>query len=619
MNSDLVVWDSLVLPLGDEGQTYLWNGHGKDSCHHSLLVYVDANRERLRSKYLTWVHDLGESRIDGKRVIDHLALDDGLSYWWMTLFVEKSPWKSPSIIDAIRLFALEEIIAQQKPDKLKLVSANRNLHETLKSLCENLDIIYEWKRLPNPSSRKLSIGSINRALPNPVRALINLVLHLRACYPFKSANKEGWFSGDQSVFFCSYFDNVNAKDADRGFFHSYYWNDLHTLLSKLGSQVNWLQIFIPTETVSATRAMNWVKGFNCKRKEQGFHSFLGAYISSRIVLRILKHWFLLMFISWRLGEVKHFFRPQNSQFSLWPLMRNDWQASIFGSQAIDSLLWVELFDKAMIDMPRQNKGFYLCENQPWERGLIHAWRKHGHGQLIAVPHATIRFWDIRYFFDQRTIQSSSLYPIPQADLTALNGKVAIDAYQSVGFPIKAILECEALRYGHLNQIKFGFRKHIRGESIEVLILGDHSPVSTIKMLQLLVMAVPHISDLVTFTVKPHPNNWVKSSDYPSLNLKVIMEPLEEIFGDFDVVYAANSTSSALDAYLTGLPTVVMLDEVRLNFSPLRGQAGVRFVGTAKNLAEALQLVNPNPIDIPNINDFFFLDSELPKWHQLLIS
>ena len=147
MKPTLTIWDSTAEPPDSEGEVYTWNGYKSKNSVLSLLQYVETHSERLRCKYLAWVHDLGESRIDGKRLIDHLAFDDGLSYWWMTLFVEKSPWKSPSIVDAIRLFALEEIIAQQKPRKLKLVSANQDLHEVLSDLCKSLDISCEWEKL----------------------------------------------------------------------------------------------------------------------------------------------------------------------------------------------------------------------------------------------------------------------------------------------------------------------------------------------------------------------------------------------------------------------------------------------------------------------------------------
>ncbi len=616
----LTLLDSTADPSEHAGLIYRWNGYAEKDSIHSLLRYVETHGERLRRKYLAWIHDLGESLVDGKRLIDHLAIEDGLSYWWLTLFVEKSPWKSPSIIDAIRILALEEIVVQQRPGKLRLVSANRSLHEVLSGLCQNLGIAYEWERISDKPLRQLSLRGVYQALPEPVQALISLVRYVYIRWPFRQASKTGWFGGDRSLFFCSYFDNVDPKAADQGVFHSYYWAGLHALLNRIGCQSNWVQLFILCWTVPTPRAaMSWVQRFNQQRQEQGFHTFLDAHLSWRIVLRVLRRWIKLTLISWRLSEIKHAFRPQGSQFSLWPLMRGDWLASMQGPVAISNLLWIELFEVALRDLPHQKKGLYLCENQAWERAFIHAWRKHGHGQLIAVAHSTVRFWDLRYFTDPRTVRSSDPCPMPQADFTALNGKAAVDAYLSVDYPKEAIVECEALRYGYLNDLRAGrSSRKARGKAIKVLVMGDYTPSGTIKMLQLLEAAAPHISAPATYTVKPHPNYLIKSADYPSLHLKVVMAPLGEILHDFDIAYSSNLTSAAVDAYLVGLPVVVMLDETELNFSPLRDQPSVFFVSTPEALAEALQTVaDKGTATESDHSEFFFLDPELPRWSRLV--
>ncbi len=198
--SGLLLWDSGEEPPINRGGVYRWNGFAEKDSVHSLLRYVETHGDRLRRKYLAWIHDLGESRVDGTRLIDHLAFEDGLSYWWMTLFVEQSPWKSPSIIDAIRLLALEEIVVQQRPGKLRLVSANRSLHEVLSGLCQNLGIAYEWERLPDKSLRQLNLRGIYRALPQPVQALLALARYVWRRWPLKRAEKSGWFGGDKSLF-----------------------------------------------------------------------------------------------------------------------------------------------------------------------------------------------------------------------------------------------------------------------------------------------------------------------------------------------------------------------------------------------------------------------------------
>lgn len=318
--------------------------------------------------------------------------------------------------------------------------------------------------------------------------------------------------------------------------------------------------------------------------------------------------------------MKHAFRQEGSQLSLWPFMRNDWQVSMRGSVAISNLLWLELFDRALRDLPHQTKGIYLSENQAWERALIHAWRKHGHGQLIAVQHSTVRFWDLRYFSDPRTVRSSAPYPMPQPDRTALNGKAAVDAYLAADYPKEAIVECEALRYGYLNDFRsrHSLRK-VKEGLIRVLVLGDHKASGTIKMLQLLEQATPRISARATYTVKPHPNYLVKAADYPALHLRVVTDFLSDILHNYDIAYSCNATSAAVDAYLASLPVVVMLDEAELNFSPLRGQTDVHFVGTPHELADALQVMSRSLGAKPDRKEFLFLDPDLPRWTRILSS
>jgi surface carbohydrate biosynthesis protein (TIGR04326 family) len=438
-------------------------------------------------------------------------------------------------------------------------------------------------------------------------------------WPLSRAEKSGWFGGDRSLFFCSYFDNVDPNAADQGVFNSYYWGGLFALLHRIGWQSNWLQLFSPCATVPTPKAaMNWVQRFNLQRQEQGFHTFLEAYLSWRIVLRVFSRWIKLALISRRLHEIKHAYCPPGSRFSLWPLMQWDWHASMCGSAAVSNLLWIELFDNALRDLPHQNKGLYLCENQAWERALVHAWRKHRHGQLIAVAHSTVRFWDLRYFADPRTIGSSGRHAMPRADFTALNGKVAVDAYLSVDYPKHAIVECEALRYGYLNELPARHAwSRSKQDPIKVLILGDYMPAGTSKMLQLLEGAIRKISVRVICTIKPHPNCPVDPADYPSLHLNVVVDPLQKILHAFDIAYSGNLTTASVDAYLSGLPGVVKLDETELNFSPLRGKSGVRFVSTPEELAEALEPAGQDMATSPDRDEFFFLDPELPRWSRLL--
>jgi len=70
----ITLWDSSAEPSKYPGQTYTWDGYSEQNTVCSLYRYVEAHAERLRGKYLSWIHELGQSRIKQKSLIDHLVL-----------------------------------------------------------------------------------------------------------------------------------------------------------------------------------------------------------------------------------------------------------------------------------------------------------------------------------------------------------------------------------------------------------------------------------------------------------------------------------------------------------------------------------------------------------------
>jgi surface carbohydrate biosynthesis protein (TIGR04326 family) len=89
---------------------------------------------------------------------------------------------------------------------------------------------------------------------------------------------------------------------------------------------------------------------------------------------------------------------------------------------------------------------------------------------------------------------------------------------------------------------------------------------------------------------------------------------------FDDALAANSTSASIDAYVAGLPVIIDLSGDELNLSPLRGQAGIRFVSTPGELAQALQAVRSGSTSpTSDRENLFHLDADLPRWRALLTS
>lgn len=370
-----------------------------------------------------------------------------------------------------------------------------------------------------------------------------------------------------------------------------------------------------------------MRQFNRDRVRQGCHAFLDTFLSSRVVLRAFKTWLSLNIIRWRLRKISSAFTPKGSAVCLWPLLQREWLASMSGTVALNNCMWVELFDAAFRDIPHQELGLYLWENQGWESALLHAWRRNGHGRIIGVPHATIVFWHLNNFDDARSLNSTQICAKPLPDQLAVNGPMAWEAFASTGFPVERFAKVEALRFQYL--LKFDAdkaeRQNIDPESgnvsangpKKILILGDFTFRQTVKMLRCVEAASLSMGHEISFTLKPHPASRIEKDDYPSLRFDLTNQPLAEIIHDFDYAFSSNTSSAGLDALLAGLPVVVYLDDENFNNSPLRGIGGVRFVSAGDELAAALQSIECDGVSVA-VRDFFWLDNRLPRWHELLI-
>src|ERR1017187_5855414 len=132
MNSHptVLVWDALGFPPDHECPTILWRSFEETAAPEFVSIprLVEKYADELRARYLAWIYELGERRFQDRRVVDHLELRPGFSYWWMTQFAEKSNYgKSPQITDAIRLMTFDDWAHGRSFRRVVLVSSNHLL------------------------------------------------------------------------------------------------------------------------------------------------------------------------------------------------------------------------------------------------------------------------------------------------------------------------------------------------------------------------------------------------------------------------------------------------------------------------------------------------------------
>jgi surface carbohydrate biosynthesis protein (TIGR04326 family) len=534
----------------------------------------------------------------------------------MTAQTQKFNASGVSQIDnAIKAMALENLVMNYQPESIVLVSGNDKLALTLQRFCRNSSRHFQWKPVKGPANPVSVARLVYGSLPCTMRAIIAFFRYLFGILPLFRAKQAATAYGEIS--FVDVLVHLDKKALTTGRFISNYWTALVGRLGQSNCQTNWLHNYFYQDAIpTPVKAQELLGSFNKNASGIQSHILIEANLGASVFIRALKDYLRISIAATHLSRIDRCFTPAGSGLDLWPLFKDEWIDSLRGSNAMMHCLRVSLYEKIFNDLPHQKVGVYIQENQPWEMALIHAWKAAGHGQLIGVPHTTVRFWDLRYFYDYRSYARTAKNPLPIPDLVAVNGPVAKNNYLRGGYPETQIVEVEALRFIHLlNRAAAGASTKSLNNALQVLVCGDFLSSTTNKMLSWLGTAAQSLPAEIRYVLKPHPAYPVKASDFPSLTLEVTEASFAELFLNCDVVFTSNITSAAVDAYCSGIPVIQMLDGNTFNMSPLRGLKGGVYVKNAAELMEALRNIEQR--DSAQVEPYFYLDEKLPRWKRLL--
>jgi surface carbohydrate biosynthesis protein (TIGR04326 family) len=224
----------------------------------------------------------------------------------------------------------------------------------------------------------------------------------------------------------------------------------------------------------------------------------------------------------------------------------------------------------------------------------------------------VRFWDLRYADDSRTVRAGEAFAMPLPDQVAVNGRVAWNAFAASGYDDDRLVAVEALRYQHLAGSP-SRPAAVSGPIRRVLILGDFRASATARMLGCVDAAFGSQAVRPAFVLRSHPAARIDRSMLSPI-VELSDRPLPELMAESDAVFASNTTSAGLDAYLAGLPVIVFLNDEGLNVSPLRGVEGVPFVSDGPQFAGALAQVRGAADS--GAAEVFWIDPRLPRWRGL---
>lgn len=608
------------LPPPSAGTTCVsWNGYMEPDGVISLLRHVEQHADHLRNRYLEWVDDLGQVEIRGKRVVDLMVVGStGFSLWWMSSIFEKSFWNTSTMSSVVRLLALDDLVGMLEPGRVTVISDRLEIRKAVRRLCAARGIPCAGRRVGVESVSASVRRSLAGMVPRPLRALRALTDYALATRPARGRRPRQWDGSPDALFLLSCFGHLDSDEAASGRFDSRYWQGLYEVFRETGTPTNWLQYHVASgELPGFETVVEWLERIDANDEDQGNHVFVSAYFSTGVMSRVLGRWIRQLVVGVRLRTLGTQGSGPDGLDHLWPMVRSEWLDDLRGARSMHHQIWLAIFEEACNDLPVQRRGLYLHEGVSWERAFVHAWRAAGHGELVGVPHATIRFWDLRYYVHPRTRARGGPHALPQPDRLVRNSVTARAAFEAVDLPEESIVDCESLRYAHLIGIGQVGRTGRSVAPLRILVLGEVRASAMRKMLSMLADALSGLEFEVELAVKPHPNSPISAADHPELEFHIVGGSLSGLVDEFDMAYSSNGTSAGVDALLAGLPVIVWLDENDLNLSDLRGLRDVRFVGDAQDLVESLCDVRNGTVVVAEVPEFFTLDAGLPGWRRLI--
>jgi len=592
----VILWNSFSLPEGvDPTRTV------------SLPHYVETNCDRLRERFLSFVNQIGESKIDGKTVIEHLTIALNFSYWWMTLFACKRWNDSSRLIDAVKLIALEEVLLDKEINIISIYNSDSELKIVIEKWCQSNSLNFQ----------DITIGTRHRSLretipgliPRPIRAILALV---RVILSRRGLNlSQPVVETDVDTLFIDHFSRFNIESAEHGEFVSGFWGPL-LKHGKESRRTVFLHNFVRTsDTPQLSVASNLIRKLNVN-PDKPQHLLLDSPLGLKAVINVLSIYLRLAKARLRIRRVGHQFTPLGSNLNLWPLFKREWLDSLSGSTSMGHSILIADIDLIADVIPSCKRIVYLMENQPWEMALLQIFMNRRQETLIGYPHSTIRFWDLRYWTAKQNLGLSTSAPQPTPHQVAANGPQARASLESSGFRFQRIVDVEALSYLYLERPD---KLSMSDTKQRVLVLGDFFPEQNRALLQLLGEVDANLRSRFLMTFKAHPLCQINSSWLSVLNIKTDTRPLADQLRECDIVLSTNGTSASAEAYQFGVRVITILNGNTPNFSPLRDTPGAHFVASSKELEETLAA--QRVFRSPGGDNYFWVSNSLTGWRDLL--
>ena len=210
----------LITDKNDDNQNAIfWNSIVSKNKSLSILEYLEQNSETIKNRYKSIINEIPDAYIGDKKISDFFKINPKYSMFWSSDIYEKSIYKNSSIVDQLKLLALQQIFEENNFKKIIIDVESNKIANSIRLLCEQYKIKYSSKKKIDNDKQKKSIFFLT------IISLIKFVKFLYFRFTFKKINLSELNSIKDKKIFLGYsgYTNLNKKQPN---FNSEYWNPI---------------------------------------------------------------------------------------------------------------------------------------------------------------------------------------------------------------------------------------------------------------------------------------------------------------------------------------------------------------------------------------------------------
>lgn len=618
--SCLTIADTSNLMECTDGSIIYWNTIPEIDQNGVTFVadLIQSTPSLVKDEFLKWLSGLGSQSLRGSDLAKHLTIEEDCSFWWlMAISQADNIGKSSWINDALKIISIKNFFESNQFYSIHLISNDTRLIQCFKKLAKIWGVDFSFNAT---AKTKISLFFVERFSTSVylilarIRGAVWVMHYAMTRWRLKDLGTHELKEFSANFLFISFLENLDLELLSKGLFRSGYWGGLPIQIEASNKSSIWLHQFpFENASISSKNLKETLINSNINVKKNVRHLVFENFLSLSVIFQAFKTY---LFLQRRLNEVKPLVEASDvGGLNFWALFQKEWIFESSGRPAIQNLLNFFMIKRLIALLSPQAKVVYLQENQSHEYSFIQLCNK-GH-QTFGVPHSSIRFWDLRYAtIGKERVLKGSKRPSPTKVIA--NGEHAFNVFVNGGKNPESIEKATALRYTSLMKRLSDCQKQsieIKNLFERVLLLGDYDAQANRRLLSVVQGMASDVTQS-TIILKEHPATPISTNEYPEIEFQTATSSLLELIEWSTIVVSGETTTAALEGYLFGRPTIVVVEGRSIIKSPLLGLKGPKFVKSSAELSNILS--GDFKIEtLETTDNFFYYSSNLDDWRSIL--